>query len=237
MANELRDLYQACVDEAPDFAPAWARLARCHRLIAKFMSARALRDDALARAGSAFERALALDPSLPLPLAHSLYAQLEVDLGRAPDAIVRLLQLLERSGPDAAAVAGLVHALRFCGRPRASPTTGRACSIRRSSRASRTYWLLGDYDTALRETAGDIGYLPGLALAALGRTADAIAAFRRRERDIRDNRARAFLISLRALSEGHPEDSLAALARAEDEITDPEAKVLRGAQPRAPWRA
>jgi hypothetical protein len=54
--------------------------------------------------------------------------------------------------------------------------------------------------------------------------ADAIAALRWRGRDIRDNRARAFLISLRALLEGRREESLAALERAEDEITDPEAR-------------
>ena len=30
---------------------------------------------------------------------------------------------------------------------------------------AHTCWLLGDYDVALRETAGDIGYMSGLALA------------------------------------------------------------------------
>ena len=89
---------------------------------------------------------------------------------------------------------------------------------------AHTYWLLGDYESALRETTGDIGYMPGLALASLGRTADAIAALRWRERDTRDNRARAFLISLRALLEGHRDESLAALQRAADELADPEAK-------------
>ena len=220
-----RDLYQACVDEAPDFAPAWARLARCHRVIAKYTSARALRDDAQRRAEAAFERALALDPSLPL--AHSLYAQLEVDIGRAPDAMVRLLRLLERSGPDATAFAGLVHALRFCGLLEASRIAhhrARTLDPTIITSVGHTSWLLGDYETVLRETTGDIGYLPGLALASLGRTADAIAALRWRERDIRDNRARAFLISLRALLEGRREESLAALERAEDEITDPEAR-------------
>ncbi len=108
-----RDLYQACVDESPDFAPAWARLARCHRLIAKYTSTRALRDFAQSQAATAFERALELGPSLAL--THSLYAQLEVDVGRASDAAVRLVRLLERYGPDAEAFAGLVHALRFCG--------------------------------------------------------------------------------------------------------------------------
>ena len=66
--------------------------------------------------------------------------------------------------------------------------------------------------------------MSGLALAALGRESDAIAALRWRERDTRDNRARAFLVSLRALLQGERDESLLALHRAGDELTDPEAK-------------
>jgi hypothetical protein len=89
---------------------------------------------------------------------------------------------------------------------------------------AHTCWLLGECDIALRETTGDIGYMAGLALASLGRESDAIAALRWRERDTRDNRARAFLISLRALLQGERDESLHALHRAGDELTDPEAK-------------
>ena len=88
---------------------------------------------------------------------------------------------------------------------------------------AHTFWLLGDHERALQEATGDIGYLPGLALATLGREADAIAALRWRERETRDNRARAFLVSLRALLEGDADESLAALRRAADELVDPEA--------------
>jgi DNA-binding winged helix-turn-helix (wHTH) protein len=56
-----RDLYQACVEEDPSFAPAWAQLARCHNLIAKFTAARPLRDFARAQAEATFARALTLD--------------------------------------------------------------------------------------------------------------------------------------------------------------------------------
>jgi DNA-binding winged helix-turn-helix (wHTH) protein len=219
-----RDLYLACVEEAPDFAPAWARLARCHRVIAKFTPTRALREFSRARAVAAFEHALALDPSLPL--THSLYAQLEVDMGRAPETLARLLHLIERHGPNAMVLAALVHALRFCGlleASRAAHDRARVLDPTVVTSVAHTCWLLGDYETALREATGDIGYMPGLALAAMGRDADAIAALRWRERDTRDNRARAFLISLRALVEGHRDESLAALQRAGDELADPEA--------------
>lgn len=219
-----RDLYAACLDEAPDFAPAWARVARCHRVIAKYTSTRALRDTARAQAEAAFERALALDPALTL--THSLYAQLEVDLGRAPDAVARLLGVLEAHGPEAGVFAALVHALRFCGLLHESQAAhGLARSLDPSviTSVAHTCWLLGDYEGALAETTGDIGYMPGLALASLGREADAVAALRWRERETRDNRARAFLVSLSALLEDRRDDCLAALARAGDALADPEA--------------
>jgi DNA-binding winged helix-turn-helix (wHTH) protein len=220
-----RDLYQACVEEDPNFAPAWAQLARCHALIAKFTAARPLRDVARAQAEATFARALALDESLSL--TQRLYAQFEVDLGRASDATVRLVRLIQESGPDAAVFAGLVHALRFCGllrESRAAHERARALDPTILTSVAHTCWLLGEYDIALRETTGDIGYMSGLALASLGRESDAIAALRWRERDTRDNRARAFLVSLRALLQGDRDESLHALHRAGDELTDPEAK-------------
>ena len=33
---DARDLYRACLAEDPRYAPAWARLARVHRVMAKF---------------------------------------------------------------------------------------------------------------------------------------------------------------------------------------------------------
>jgi DNA-binding winged helix-turn-helix (wHTH) protein len=219
-----RDLYQACVAEDPEFAPAWAHLARSHHLIAKFTSNQALRAVAREQAEATFKHALTLDASLPL--TERLYAQFEVDIGRAADASVRLVRIIQQNGPDAAAFAGLVHALRFCGLlelSRSAHERARALDAAIVTSVSHTYWLLGDHELALRETTGDIGYMPGLALLALGRTADAVAALRWRERDTRDNRARAFLVSLRAAVEGHRDESLHALARALDDLTDPEA--------------
>lgn len=219
-----RDLYQACVEEDPQFVPALAELARCHHLIAKFTQAPAQRTLARIQAEATFTHALSLDPSLAV--TQRLYAQFEVDVGRASDAAVRLLQVIERTGPEAAVFAGLVHALRFCGLLEESQSAhdrAREYEPAIVTSVAHTYWLLGDYERALRETTGDIGYMPGLALASLGRHSDAIAALRWRERVTRDNRARAFLVSLRALLEGDRDESLHALQRATDELTDPEA--------------
>lgn len=218
-----RDLYEACVQDSPGFAPAWARRARCHRLIAKFTVSSAVREHERAQAVRAFEQALAIAPELPL--AHSLYAQLEVDLGMAPKATVRLLASLDRHGANAAACSGLVQALRFCGLLNASRTAhdrARALDPTIATSVAHTCWQLGDYETALVETTGDIGYVAGLALASMGRFTDAIAALRWRERDMRDNRARGFLVSLRAALEGDAEQSVAALQRAEPVLADPE---------------
>lgn len=57
-----RDMYLRCLDEDPDFAPAWGRLARCYRILAKF---RADQEQNVANAGRAFARAFALNPHLP----------------------------------------------------------------------------------------------------------------------------------------------------------------------------
>jgi tetratricopeptide (TPR) repeat protein len=220
-----RDLYLGCLREAPDFAPAWARLARTCRLIGKFAASAAVVAEAQASAQTAFARALALDSELSL--THNLYAQLEVDMGRATDAMRRLLDFLaRRNGNDPEAFSGLVHALRFCGllpESLAAHERARALDPTIVTSVAHTRWLVGDLEGALQETTGDIGYMPGLALAALGRGTDAVAALRWRERGMRDNRARAFLVSLRALLEGNADESRAALARAAAQLRDPEA--------------
>ena len=73
------DLYQQCVAQDPQYAPAWARLGRVYRLLAKYKD-----EDQVAnrvRAEDALNRALALNPDLSI--AHNVLAQMEVDSGRA----------------------------------------------------------------------------------------------------------------------------------------------------------
>ena len=68
----------------------------------------------LLRAGAAaFRRALELSPALPS--AHHLYTNVEVDLGRAEEAMVRLLGRLRERPNDAELYGGLVHSCRYCG--------------------------------------------------------------------------------------------------------------------------
>ena len=105
-----RDLYRRCLDLDPGFAPAWAHLGRCERVIGKYIDGSF---DSEALAEEAFRRCLALSPRLAV--AHKFYAHLEADVGRAQDALVRLLREAGRHGNDPELFAGLVHACRYCG--------------------------------------------------------------------------------------------------------------------------
>ena len=107
---QARDLYQRCLEIDPGFAPAWAQLGRCHRVIGKFIEAS---PDSEERSEEALRRALELNPRLAL--AHKFYAQLEADMGKARQALVRLLGEAGRHGNDPELFAGLVHVCRYCG--------------------------------------------------------------------------------------------------------------------------
>jgi TolB-like protein len=108
--GRARDLYQHCLDLDPNFAPAWAHLGRCHRVIGKYVEST---PDSEERAEEAFRRALELNPRLSV--AHKFYAHLEADIGQAERAMVRLLAEATRHGNDPELFAGLVHTCRYCG--------------------------------------------------------------------------------------------------------------------------
>jgi len=151
-----RELYTQCLAEDPDFAPAWARLGRTHRVISKFGQ-----DDVgrmLNEAERALERALFLNPELSL--AHYLYAQLEVDIGRADRALERLLARAVKRRTDPDLFAGLVHACRYCGLLEASVAAWElARQLDPSIRTSviHTFMARGEYERVIasRDEATD----------------------------------------------------------------------------------
>ena len=209
-----REMYEAALREDPNYAPAWARLGRCYRVIGKFLAPATEIQASFSRAEEAFQHALSLDPDLSI--AHSLYAQLEVDLGRSEHAILRLVSRIARRPHAPELFAGLVQALRFCGLldlSIAAHRRARALDPTIPTSVHHTWWMKGEYERALSETFGDIGYMPGLALASLKRDRDAIAALTWRERETADTRARCYLVSLRALLQGRRDESLRALER------------------------
>lgn len=222
--STARDLYLQSVEEDPHYAPAWARLGRCYRLIAKW----AVREDEyranLQAAEAAFQRALTINPELPI--SHNLYAQLEVEIGRAEDALVRLLTRARANGGDPQLFAGLVHVCRFCGLLEASLAAheqARQLDPAVTTSVAHTFYMAGDYQRVFDETFGDIGYIAPLALVALGRDEEAIRLLREAETSSADDRVRQYLASLRAMLEGDREQSLAAYEHATADLRDPEA--------------
>ncbi len=105
-----RDLYEESLDLDPRFAPAWAHLGRCHRVIGKYVTPS---PESEARSEDALRRALDLNPHLSV--AHKFYANLEADIGQPDRALGRLLSEANRHGNDPELFAGLVHACRYCG--------------------------------------------------------------------------------------------------------------------------
>ena len=203
-----RDLYLQCLEEGPHYAPAWARVGRIYRVTGKW--GRAGSETNLAKAEDAFKRALEINPDLSI--AHNLYAQLEVDLGRAEDAMLRLIARAKARGADPELFAGLVQACRFCGLLEASVAAHR--QARRldpdvATSVGQTYFMLGDYAQVLAEDINATPNVRNLALAMLGREAEAVANYRALEAKLQ-TRYGDLLQCGRALLEGRREESLAA---------------------------
>lgn len=214
-----RDLYLRAVAEDPQYAPAWARLGRMHHVMGKYVGTSV--DDSLDRAEAAFRRALEINPELPM--AHKLYAQLEVDLGRAPVAMVRLLERARSADPEI--FAGMVSACRYCGLLEASVAAdAKARSLEPRIRTSipHTWFHMGDYARVATRPLDETFYIGPMAFAAIGRTTEAIAAFAELEQKT-PARARDIMLAARTLLEGRVAESLAAVHRiAQTDFRDPE---------------
>ncbi len=172
-----RDLYLRCIAEDPGFAPAWARLGRAHRLIGKYLEIPALATHQ-ARAEEALRRALEISPELPL--AHKLSAHLEAEMGRAQDAMVRLLRLARDNRNDPELFAGLVHACRYSGLLEASLAAHREAQRLDPHLATgvvHTHWLRGDFEQVAGHTSSDGLAMRAFALLALGRQQEALEAW------------------------------------------------------------
>jgi TolB-like protein len=163
-----RDLYERAVALDPDFAPAWARLGRCHRVIGKYIEAS---PDSAGRAAGAFRRALEINPRLSI--AHKLCANLEADTGQAGPAIVRLLGEATRHGNDPELFAGLVHACRYGGlfdESMAAHAEARRLDPKIATSLEQTLLMTGEIDRliAIPRTGPDEGANDGIRVIALG---------------------------------------------------------------------
>jgi len=215
-----RDLYLRCVEEDPRFAPAWARLGRIHHVMGKYLETGTAAG--LGEAEDAFRRALDLNPDLPM--AHKLFAQLEVDLGRAKDAMARLIVRAQTADPEL--LAGLVSACRYCGLLDASVAAHRrAIGLDPKIRTSvpHSWFVQRDYASLATIRIPDYPYIVPLSLAELGRASEALPVLRELELKI-PTRLRDFAVAARTLLEGKTADSIAAVNRIlASNFRDPEA--------------
>jgi len=183
--TEARNLYQQCLELDPDFAPAWAQLGRCHRVIGKFIE---VSPDSHARAEQALRHALEINPRLPV--AHKFYAQLEADMGKTQPALLRLLGEAGRHGNDPELFAGLVHTLRYCGlfdEAIAAHEEARRLDPNVPTSLQQTLLTKGDFDAVLAPqrtlvTGGGDEGIQIIALGLSGRREEALAAVRKRGR-------------------------------------------------------
>ena len=215
-----RDLYLRCVEADPCYAPAWARLGRIHHVMAKYLTTGA--KEGLAQAEAAFRQALDLNPDLAI--AHKFYAQLEVDLGRANDAMARLVPRAQGAA-DSELFAGLVSPLRYSGLLEASVAAhSRAMALEPKIRTSvpHTLFLQREYERVASMRMEDNPYIVAVSLAEGGRKDEALPMLRTLEAKLK-TRMRDFIMAARTMIEGNAAASVAAVGRiVASEFSDPE---------------
>ena len=173
-----RDEYQQAVEADPSYAPAWARMARCLRVMGKYGTgddSRAL----LAASETAFQRAFQLNPELSL--THNLYTYAEVDSGRALQAMMRLLTRVTDRQADPDLYAGLVHACRYVGLLDASIAAhNRATRLDPTIRTSvaHSHFMNGDYARTIEADVEQPPYVTILSLLSMGRRTEALTLCR-----------------------------------------------------------
>jgi serine/threonine protein kinase/tetratricopeptide (TPR) repeat protein len=213
--------YEECVAQDASYAPAWAGLARAHRMLGKYFVES--HEAHFREAEIAVRKALELNPDLSY--AENLYAHIEVDLGRAEEAMVRLLRRAGDRRSDPLLFAGLAHACRYCGLLQASLAAWEH-AVRLDPKVptsvAHTYFMRGDYAKAVEHTAESIPYTGNLALVMLGRTEEARVSLEGVDASLPSRMVRYTSALLYAIR-GERDASLAAIAR-EGDIPDPEGR-------------
>jgi DNA-binding winged helix-turn-helix (wHTH) protein len=220
-----RELYWTCLAEDPGFAPAWAWLGRCCWFLAKFSSGSSAANPELAEA--AFQQAFSLDPDLAC--AHQFYTLVQLDTGRARQAMCRLLERLDHHPGEPESYAGLVQVFRFRGLLEQSiEAHKRAAELDPAvvTSVAHTLFLSGEYESAIDAYGGRASYyLDAAAWASLGDRKRAITLLRGRLDKMALSRLMAALMgSLLALLEGRAADAVRIMDET-DTTCDPEIRI------------
>jgi DNA-binding winged helix-turn-helix (wHTH) protein len=210
-----RDLLWICLAEDPSFAQGWAWLGRCCWFLDKFGRTASANSDL---AGAALRRALGLDPDLTD--AHQFSTFLEVDTGRAADAVERLLDRLQLRPREPETYGSLVQALRFQGMLEESiEAHERAIELDPGAATSvaHTFFFKGDFASAIEAYSGRAAYyLDAAAWAGLGHYERAIGVLRQRlKKSSLSTVMTALMTSLLATLEGRTEEAVRAMQSAE----------------------
>ena len=223
-----RDLYLRCLEHDPDFAPAWAGLGRCYRLLSKAGDEPERNRD---QAEACLRRALEFNSQL-VP-AHKLYAQIETELGRPVEAMTRLLRLARPECADPELFAALVHSCRYAGLLDASIEAhlrARRLDRRIATSVRHSYWLAGEHARALEEGLVPPFYFDALVLAALGRDEEARAILRARLSEEQPPMLERLLASLQAVVEGRTDEGVDASCWVLAHWQDPECRYFMARQ-------
>jgi len=225
---DARDLYRTCLAEDPGYAPAWARLGRVYRIMAKYDQDGEAHQN-LRLADEAFQKALGLDPDLSM--AHNLYTYFELEeLGRSIPSLVRLLERARMRSADADLLAALVLACRFCDLLQPSLAADRAA--RRLDPGARTsvqytHWMLGDWTKAMMYDDEHSRFVSTYALPMLGRTDEALQRYRELEASHQPGLQHTIAVAMRATLEGNRDECVAASRRVlESGFHDPEGRMF-----------
>ena len=216
-----RDLYWTCLAENPNFAPAWAWLGRCCWFLDKFSEGTSAGPEL---AEAAFQRAFVLDPDLAS--AHRFYTLLQVDMGRADEAMTRLFRRLQYHPTEPESFSSLVQVLRFRGLLGESVSAHkRAVELdpAMATSVAHTYFLAGKYETAIEAYSGRAGYyLDVAAWAVLDDRRQATVLLRERLRKTQFSKLiTALMTSLLAVLEGKKTDAARIMEEA-DTSREPE---------------
>jgi len=169
-----REVYRQCLSEDPGYAPAWARLGRVCRVLAKWGGTGDRSREWQLEAEEALQRALELNPDLPL--AHHLAALMDIDGGNAERAMVRLIERTTQAA-DPQLLAGLVQACRYCGLLAASlEAHEQALRLDKTQLTTgiHTLWATGDFARTMEQADTEtLGYMRPVLLVSMGRLDEA----------------------------------------------------------------
>jgi TolB-like protein len=209
-----RQSYKQAVEADPSYAPAWARYGRCLRVMSKYSVGPEATQWAL-QAEEAFERSFRINPDLSV--AHNLYTYVEVESGRALEAVVRLLGRVRARTSDPELYAGLVHACRYAGLLDASIAAfqrARRLDPSIPTSVAHSYFMKGEFDRAIELDADDPPYVTAVALLVTGRREEAAALCRSaRDRTPTDAHLVLVLDAVTAFVEGNPDQGRRAVDR------------------------